>query len=369
MVSEQYYEYEKVPEQVDNQGNSLSDVYPYGIKVRSTKGIKRLWHLDRQILSKVGENNPYYGVVAFALADFHQTYQYGTQAEWETFFEYVTNLANDITDVISNYNQYKYGVGESGYTSNGQSSKYKISTYKEMNIRPRQKRVTSYTYSDARPDVYRTTVQEFNYDDYNQLVSQQTTDAKGISTSAQYYYPYHPDINATTLLDQYRIAAPLRTETYRDGELQSTAVVNFTTDTNGYYLPAYLAAAKAGAPLQETTLYHRYDDRGNPIEVSQGKGPHTVYIWGYQQSYPIAKIGNSSYAQVAPYISELQDLSDADIDRTQDSSGTEGALRTALDELRTQLPNAIVTSYTYDPLIGVTSTTDPRGYTLSLIHI
>lgn len=39
-------------------------------------------------------------------------------------------------------------------------------------------------------------------------------------------------------------------------------------------------------------------------------------------------------------------------------------MRQALDALRQALPNALVTTYTYDPLIGMTSTTDPRGYTM-----
>jgi len=35
-----------------------------------------------------------------------------------------------------------------------------------------------------------------------------------------------------------------------------------------------------------------------------------------------------------------------------------------LNDLRTALPNAQVSTYTYDPLIGVTSITDPRGETI-----
>ena len=45
------------------------------------------------------------------------------------------------------------------------------------------------------------------------------------------------------------------------------------------------------------------------------------------------------------------------------TTGKEGALRDALNNLRNAIPNAMVTTYTYDPLVGITSTTDPRGYT------
>jgi YD repeat-containing protein len=39
-------------------------------------------------------------------------------------------------------------------------------------------------------------------------------------------------------------------------------------------------------------------------------------------------------------------------------------LREALRILRNAFPNAQVTTFTYDPLIGVTSITDPRGETV-----
>ena len=68
------------------------------------------------------------------------------------------------------------------------------------------------------------------------------------------------------------------------------------------------------------------------------------------------------------YISNLQTLSNADNDRTVGAAGNEGVLRTALDVLRAALPNAQVTTYTYDPLIGVTSITDPSGYTVYYVY-
>ncbi|MNX98357.1 hypothetical protein D3C86_1307640 [compost metagenome] len=39
----------------------------------------------------------------------------------------------------------------------------------------------------------------------------------------------------------------------------------------------------------------------------------------------------------------------------------ETLIRNAADKLRTDLPKAMVSSYTYKPLVGMTSKTDPRG--------
>jgi YD repeat-containing protein len=39
-----------------------------------------------------------------------------------------------------------------------------------------------------------------------------------------------------------------------------------------------------------------------------------------------------------------------------------------IDELRLHPADAMMTSYTYEPLVGMTSQTDPRGYTLTYIY-
>jgi YD repeat-containing protein len=119
---------------------------------------------------------------------------------------------------------------------------------------------------------------------------------------------------------------------------------------------------------------YRVNDFGNPVEVSKKDGTHVVYIWGYNHSQPIAKIENASYFDVQNQVSNLQTLSNNDNDRTIDTknslgnvityNGKEGKLREALQGLRNALPNAQVTTYTYDPLIGVTSMTNPRGETI-----
>ena len=74
------------------------------------------------------------------------------------------------------------------------------------------------------------------------------------------------------------------------------------------------------------------------------------------------------------HVPNLQTKSNTDTHRSVDTiaengvkiyaNDSEGNLREALDGLRDTLPNALVTTYTYDPLIGVTSMTDPRGSTI-----
>jgi YD repeat-containing protein len=63
------------------------------------------------------------------------------------------------------------------------------------------------------------------------------------------------------------------------------------------------------------------------------------------------------------YVANLQTLSDADTDNCLGTSCYEQMLRTDLNTLRTSFTQGMVTTYTYDPLFGATSITDPKGNT------
>ncbi|MEN1785816.1 MAG: RHS repeat domain-containing protein [Bacteroidota bacterium] len=115
----------------------------------------------------------------------------------------------------------------------------------------------------------------------------------------------------------------------------------------------------------EELIINEYDDNGNILELENKQtGMVTSYIWGYNKRYLLAKIENITYAQVSSQVSNLQSKSNLDDDNCTDSgSCNEKDLRTALNALRNLVPQAMVTTYTYDPLIGITSITDPRGNT------
>ncbi|WP_407484415.1 RHS repeat domain-containing protein [Elizabethkingia meningoseptica] len=115
--------------------------------------------------------------------------------------------------------------------------------------------------------------------------------------------------------------------------------------------------------------YDLYDTKGNILQYSEKGVKPTVVIWGYNQTQPIAKIEGISYAELASklgfsnmntgYLSlDIVSKSNADVD-----AATEQALISALDALRNNaaLSGYQITTYTYDPLIGVTSITPPSG--------
>ncbi|WP_299246987.1 hypothetical protein [uncultured Aquimarina sp.] len=111
--------------------------------------------------------------------------------------------------------------------------------------------------------------------------------------------------------------------------------------------------------------FTKYDSKGNPLEYRTNEGMITSFIYGYQDNYPIAKLENVSYDDIpVAVINNLKTLSNQDEDTCTSGSCTEQDLRDALDDLRVSFPSGFITTYTYNPLIGVTSTTDPREYAM-----
>ena len=95
-----------------------------------------------------------------------------------------------------------------------------------------------------------------------------------------------------------------------------------------------------------------YDVKGNVSQYTQENGISVTIIWGYNKTLPIAKIENATLAQVATALSTTSAVLQTTYSETNLS---------ALNGLRSSLPNAMVTTYVHLPLIGVNTITDPKG--------
>lgn len=253
----------------------------------------------------------------------------------------------------------------------------------------RLKKKTQTNYFNAGNNVV---VQDIYYENNPLLPSKTITSASdGDPIITKNYYP--EDVTSTSSLgealtttektaidrlkstDLYRIAEPVQISNYKDynnnnvpdaTEIVDIQRTNYKDWGNNIVMPEFIQTTKGmynGVinPLMDRIQYHSYYTNGNVQEVSKKDGTHIVYIWGYHERFPIAKIENATYSEVSSQVANLQSLSDAD-----DSVANENSLRTALNNLRntSALSDALVTTLTYDPLVGVTSITDPMGQTL-----
>ena len=84
----------------------------------------------------------------------------------------------------------------------------------------------------------------------------------------------------------------------------------------------------------------------------------TVYIWSYKGLYPIARIDGLTYAGVKAAVGEstINTL----LDRTTPSASDLSSLRKAVKNA-----GGHITTYTFKPLVGITSETKPNGQTVN----
>ena len=106
------------------------------------------------------------------------------------------------------------------------------------------------------------------------------------------------------------------------------------------------------ARYEESIDFTEHDEHGNLLEFKARDGVITTHLWGYNHNFPVAQIQGLSYSEVT-----------AAVDPASLQALDEQALLDALNPLR-DLSDALVTTYTYDPLIGPTSQTAPNRLTL-----
>ncbi|MBP1225009.1 fibronectin type III domain-containing protein [Flavobacterium sp. 1355] len=220
---------------------------------------------------------------------------------------------------------------------------------------------TEKTYYGSESVTIRT---DYTYNAYNQMTYSKSNNSKNdlIETLSMYPKDFPSNsLNNTALLmaDKNVLSPVLSKQTKKNNIVVSNEEFEyfFRSGSNNPAIPNIFTLskyknAKGSSPLEQKISYNSYDSFFNLTEVSK-ESDYNSYIWGYNGQYPIAKIENSQYSNITPsLITAVQ---------TASNTGTEAQLLTALDNLRAALPLALVTTYTYLPLIGVSTITDPKG--------
>jgi hypothetical protein len=215
---------------------------------------------------------------------------------------------------------------------------------------------------------YTETTSAYEYNPENLLPSKTTTFDSNTNKliTKNYYATDVTNTNYTTVLGEslsvaeynalnqlkrtgdFKTATPIQVETYKNTDLLSRQRTIFNTFGN-LTLPNALKTAKTTNVLETRIAYNKYDDKGNPLELQLTGGTTVAYIWGYNKTLPVAKIENATYAQVEALMGGAGFVVTDGLSATQETA------------LRTGLPNAMVTTYTHIPLVGVSTITDPKG--------
>jgi hypothetical protein len=193
----------------------------------------------------------------------------------------------------------------------------------------------------------------FEYNPLNKMIAEhQVINPEGEETRSSYTYFTDPAV-----LAQNRIAEIERIEVHKNGELLQTSQIEYsnTFPGNPSHLPRRILTAKGNQPLESKIRYNRYDAYGNPLEVQQEDGMQIAYVWGYNHTQVVAKIENCSYQAIpAQLLTAIEQAT---------ANGSESDVLNALDALRNApaLSQAMVTTVTHIPLVGMSTLTDPKG--------
>ncbi|AZA77008.1 hypothetical protein EG347_08865 [Chryseobacterium sp. G0186] len=176
-------------------------------------------------------------------------------------------------------------------------------------------------------------------------------------------YQYAHEQNNTDMIAANMVGIPLQTEVKENGKVTSKAGTVYTKNaqTSNLVLPvSELSYNHESSSLSTEVSYDLYDSSGNLQQYTTKGGLSTVIIWGYGKTKPIAKIENAKLENIpASLISTIVNATDAD---GQAGPGNdETSLLDTFKTFRESLPGYQITTYTYDPLIGVRSITPPSG--------
>lgn len=326
------------------------------------------------------------------------------------------------TDRLLRNNSWKSGILRSVYTYKKENGVYKTArsvdyTFNDINTAEfrnlRTRRYVNFIYEpyqttssmpdyDARYIDYPYYNQDFNkpsiqnpspYDYYNyyyttglRLPVSKVESADGVSSVSRYEYNSLGFITKETRIsgnkdstvtyirhvsdettgysamkDKNIISPPTYERTVRNGKMVSeknTTYTNSLSTNNSLFAVSHVRAIY-GSDIDAGTIdvvYHKYDEHGNPTYMTRQDGLETVLIWSYGNAYPVILIENASYSQVAAILgtSLISSLS-------AEAAPSDSQLNAAANTLRQGLPDAMVTSYTYSPMTGITSATDPSG--------
>ena len=196
----------------------------------------------------------------------------------------------------------------------------------------------------------------------NQIKEEQTSSSNGNNITTRYIYSVDKQEDIyMKLTQQNRVNDIIDIIKDNNGKMQQSQN-EYSSFLNIPRISGIKTNTDINQVLEKRLIYHNYDSYGNPVYLSKDSSNETFYLWSYSGQYLIAEIKNASYSYT-----ELETIV-----RNVFSVNSLNALSTLLipnetklkdGSLQTALPNALVTTYTYKPLVGMLSATNPSGIT------
>lgn len=208
--------------------------------------------------------------------------------------------------------------------------------------------------------------EEYVYHEEYPFIKEKIESGLNDEIKSNLYYPMDSEVAGepymTQLTNMNRIHEPIKSEVFKvennTEKLLNSKKYNYHDFGNDLVLIKSLSISKGNFPLEEEgTIIDSRDEYGNITQTHLANhGVNTAILYGYNYSYPVLKVVGSTFNNVVSKLSvSYEDLQDK----------TTAELITIFSSLRNlpEFEDAIITNYTYTPLIGMTSETDQNGNT------
>ena len=202
----------------------------------------------------------------------------------------------------------------------------------------------------------------FNYDGARLTYKKTVTSGD----TMEEFYRNAKDKGIQKLINANILDTPVEIEKRKNGKLLSKQETKYE---HTYTLsPSSVVSANLDNNAFSTEItYDHHDMSGNLMQYTTKDGISTVIIWGYNYTQPIAKIKNAKFTDIG--LSSMWTLSGvSDTDGAAGINNDETALLNAFKTFRDNLPGYEITTYSYDPLVGVRSITPPSGIRENYIY-
>lgn len=203
--------------------------------------------------------------------------------------------------------------------------------------------------------------EDYLYDPtYSLLTSMERTDSQGKVRKQLTKYPFdYSDAISLGMLNKNLKGVPIEQISLVDNKVVSAQKISYK-DTLDMYLPSrsYSFNSSVSQPIntyasyyKNDYIYSKYNAKGKLLEFFGPDMSPTSYLWDNLSLYPLAVVKNANYTQALAAFG------------TYDFSGIGNVNSSKEILIRNGLGNSFITTYTYLPLVGMTSKTDTRGIT------
>ncbi len=235
-------------------------------------------------------------------------------------------------------------------------------------IAPQRETVTQYFDNHSI-----TTVTGYDYhnrkDAYPVIQTTTASDGTVLKTEYRYIDDHRDNAEYAAMREKNIRNIPIETIHYKGGAVIGASLVKFQffndAGANRKVYPSEVLQLETNMPVTDfdgvnidrrmkpQQTYERYDSYGNVLQQRSVDGLTASYLWDYSGLYKLAEVVGATYDEVREAAAGMN-LSVA---------APDAAYLRSLRDLREKLPQAMITNYTYKPLVGISSQTGPNGLT------